>query len=216
MVHQLNKIGEGALGAPASSAVRHVAEKNGVTQIVWPNNQTNIKASGPTPSEQAAPDYAVAFRNAPVAMAIATLGGNLLDCNEQFCQVTNLSKLQVKSQTIFTLIDQDELTNAFDRISQWIYSMTTGATAQAATPSRNPIVLKSIIVPDESSANLQVCLSPIKETAALRYLCVTLTGRPPVMMREMNLASNANGMAPTLQEEKSTKATHNTSFYAIG
>lgn len=204
LAYQIKQIDEGALGASASGAVRQVAAKNGATEIVWPNSsalQSNPNRPTDTNTLPKTPDYAVAFRNSPVAMAVATLGGTFLDCNDQFCKLTERNKTQVKTQTIFTLIDQEELTNAFDRISHWIYSMTD---ATKASPARNPILLMSSVLDPKVKEKLSVCLTPIRENQILRYLCVTLTASPP--------AEQPQDQPSMLQKT----CQPSTGFYAVG
>jgi hypothetical protein len=253
LVHQLTQIGEGALGVQASNLVRQVAERNGVTDIVWPNDpdpdqvplppQHNV-SNYPIPQQSSfsntsnTPDYAVAFRNAPVAMAIATLGGTLIDCNDRFTQVTTLTKTQLPSHTIFTLIDQEELTDAFHRISQWIFSMQTTNTTTNTNPT-NPILLKSIVadtntIDEDDDPRLQVCLSPIQETNtphnhtnSLRYLCVTLVPRSlastlePLFFTDDDVGEDVDesetdySLQPNDKNKNQDPTIHST-YYAVG
>lgn len=220
LVHQVQKIGEGALGNVASNAVRHVAAKNGVSEIVWPNGRNKENQNKPPMAKaKAVPDYAGAFWKAPVAMAIATLGGSFVDCNDQFCKLTSLDRQQVTSQTIFTLIDQEELTNAFDRISQWLFSMNSSVGGTVANTVQKPIRLKSILK-DTNNCNLQVSLTPVKEKGALRYLCVTLAARPSFTQQANQLQQVATNQtlpvdATAAAPQQKTNPTHNT-FYAVG
>ena len=48
------------------------------------------------------------------------MGGAILDCNHLFTQLSNYSKQEVCSMTIFNLTSHDDLQSAFDLISQMI------------------------------------------------------------------------------------------------
>jgi PAS domain len=214
LVQQVQQIGQGVLGESAAATIRHVAEKNHVTEIVWPNGAGLSHLQNPplTSPPEILPDYASAFRNSPVAMAIATLGGSLMDCNAQFCETTQMTKEQVSAQTIFTLVDKEELGNAFDKISQWLFATGDYTNPNGAAPMHKPIVLKSIIQ-DAGKNHMQVCLTPVKENRMLRYLCVTLTATPPIVAAR---TACSDGSRIPLPVSTKTQDSTTTSFFAVG
>lgn len=48
------------------------------------------------------------------------MGGTFIDCNQLFTQLTEYSKQDLSSMTIFNLTDRQDLQKAFDQISQLI------------------------------------------------------------------------------------------------
>merc|ERR1711976_368183 len=65
-------------------------------------------------------DYKFIFNNSSVGMAIASMGGAYVDCNDNFCKLSGYSKQEVCSMTIFNMTSRNDLQHAFDRISQMI------------------------------------------------------------------------------------------------
>lgn len=62
------------------------------------------------------------------------MGGAFIDCNSLFCQLSNYSKQEVCSMTIFNLTSRQDLQHAFDLISQMISPPTEGAANQKPAP----------------------------------------------------------------------------------
>jgi hypothetical protein len=54
------------------------------------------------------------------------MGGAFIDCNQVFCNLSNFSKQEVCSMTIFNLTSRQDLQHAFDLISQMISPSTEG------------------------------------------------------------------------------------------
>lgn len=50
------------------------------------------------------------------------MGGALIDCNQLFCQLSNYTKQEICSMTIFNITSRQDLENAFELISQMISS----------------------------------------------------------------------------------------------
>ena len=210
LVHQMQRMGTGAMGLPAVQAAKHAAAKHGVTHIVWadaeggavvPQSQPQPKPVVVVPEDSsdnddedpwttAAPsNFSAIFQNCPVAMAIATLGGTFVDCNERFCQALNERRETlltsgascVPAKTIFNLTAKEDLQHAFAQINDWLTPPAAAAAAAASTTSSllTPIVLRtaaSITTTDMDSNNLRLCLTPIQrpQDKTLRFLCVTL------------------------------------------
>ena len=54
------------------------------------------------------------------------MGGAFIDCNRLFCQLSNYTKQEVCSMTIFNLTARQDLQHAFDLISQMLSAPTDG------------------------------------------------------------------------------------------
>jgi PAS domain-containing protein len=143
LVQQVQRIGSGAIGPQAAQAVRHVAAQNGVwslgnfggvppksamTTIYHPNGgapqadetQSNGSSNGPLSNKVEEADYRHVFNSCTIGMAIASMGGAFIDCNKFFCQISNYTKQEICSQTIFNLTARQDLQSAFDLISQML------------------------------------------------------------------------------------------------
>jgi hypothetical protein len=73
-------------------------------------------------------DYRFVFNSCAVGMAIASMGGAFIDCNQLFCQLSQYSKQEVCSMTIFNLTSRQDLQVAFDLISKMISPPPDGGT----------------------------------------------------------------------------------------
>jgi PAS domain S-box-containing protein len=139
LVQQVQRIGSGALGQQAAQAVRHVAAQNGVWSLgnfggVPPKSAMmyhqpsasegpvadEIQSGGSLSSTIEEADYRHVFNSATIGMAIASMGGAFIDCNKFFCQVSNYTKQEICSQTVFNLTARQDLQSAFDLISQML------------------------------------------------------------------------------------------------
>ena len=143
LVQQVQRIGSGAIGPQAAQAVRHVAAQNGVwslgnfggvppksamSTIYHPNGgaphadetQSNGSSNGPLSNKVEEADYRHVFNSCTIGMAIASMGGAFIDCNKFFCQISNFTKQEICSQTIFNLTARQDLQSAFDLISQML------------------------------------------------------------------------------------------------
>lgn len=65
-------------------------------------------------------DYRHIFNSCTIGMAIASMGGAFIDCNKFFCQISNYTKQQICSMTVFNLTAREDLQSAFDLISQML------------------------------------------------------------------------------------------------
>mmetsp|Transcript_27717 Transcript_27717/g.65110 ORF Transcript_27717/g.65110 Transcript_27717/m.65110 type:complete len:563 (-) Transcript_27717:2245-3933(-) len=141
LVQQVQRIGSGTLGQEAAQAVRHVAAKNGVWSLgnfggVPPRSAMMYhQPTGGPPAEdndQAVgnggslsnvieeSDYRHVFNSCTIGMAIASMGGAFIDCNKFFCQISNYTKQEICSLTVFNLTARQDLQAAFDLISQML------------------------------------------------------------------------------------------------
>lgn len=180
-------IGGGAHGAQAAQAVRHVAAQNGVWSLgnfggMPPKSAlmqpSSTKSGGEAIQEAAAPsdpnkvntsDYRFIFNSCGVGMAIASMGGAFIDCNQLFCQLSNYTKQEVCSLTIFNLTARQDLQHAFDLISQLI-----------SPPMEGP-VNKAISVRGsfKTRNDLGLCVNIVKgEDGIAKCFCVTIIKNP--------------------------------------
>lgn len=185
-------IGNGAHGAQAARAIRHVAAQNGVWSLgnfggVPPNSALSLynpptkesdtpedqTSANPTthPTKIETSDYKVVFNSCGVGIAIASLGGAFIDCNHLFAQLSNYSKQEICSLTIFNLTARQDLQHAFDLISQMI-----SPPIEARNQEPKPIVLRGSM---KSRTDLGLCISLVRgEDGIARCFCVTLIKNP--------------------------------------
>mmetsp|Transcript_7252 Transcript_7252/g.15181 ORF Transcript_7252/g.15181 Transcript_7252/m.15181 type:complete len:933 (-) Transcript_7252:393-3191(-) len=112
-------------------------------------------------------DYKYVFNNSSVGMAIASMGGAFVDCNEIFCQLSGYTREEVCSMTIFNMTSRDDLQHAFELISQMI-------TPQADNNQEKPnsIVLRGAM---NKRDDLGLSISLIKgEHGIVKCFCITL------------------------------------------
>ena len=217
LVHQMQHMGTGALGWPAVQAAKHAAAKHGVTHIVWAGTPPPVVEQDSRSDDDDDEDpltttspsnFSAIFQNCPVAMAIATLGGTIVDCNERFCQAlceqretlltgTPMVKSRVPAKTIFNLTAKEDLQNAFAQISDWL---TPPADQEASSPLP-PIVLRTAASTTNNGAvdrNLRLCLTPIQrpQDKTLRFLCVTLVNDNSASCPTTTAAASAATLQP--------------------
>jgi len=201
LVQQIQMIGGGALGQPAANAVRHVAAQNGVWSLgnfggVPPKSammyhqqpsMSSVQSDGGAamqqqqqaardgsvlPNKIEEPDYRYVFNSCTVGMAIASMGGAFIDCNNLFCQLSNYTKQEVCSMTIFNLTARQDLQHAFDLISQ----MLSAPADTSSTPPSSTCVLRGAL---KHRTDLGLSVTLIKgEDAVAKCFCVTLVVNP--------------------------------------
>jgi hypothetical protein len=100
------------------------------------------------------------------------MGGAFIDCNKLFSQLSNLTKQEVCSMTIFNLTARQDLQQAFDLISQMLSAPSESSAANATTSC----VLRGSLQ-NRSDLGLNVAL--IKgEDGVAKCFCVTLVMNP--------------------------------------
>lgn len=195
LVQQMQMIGGGALGQQASTAIRHVAAQNGVWSLgnfggVPPNSaMTFYQGTEESTTPDAVQcestdvlltasmkdhDYRFVFNSSPVGMAVASMGGALIDCNKLFCQLSNYSKQEVCSMTIFNFTSRQDLHHAFDLISKMISPPSDAS--ETATQKPKPCVLRGAMK-DRDDLGLSVALIRGDDGIA-KCFCVTLVKNP--------------------------------------
>jgi hypothetical protein len=138
LLQQVRSIDQGALGTSAAHVIRQLAIKNGLAQfaptIAPATSADTIPSSTSSSTANCNPHhglevvtamesqdhYRTAFDHAPVGMAIASLGGSFVDCNQVFCQWSGYTKAQVLGKTIFTMTARQDLHYAFAQLSAWL------------------------------------------------------------------------------------------------
>ena len=112
-------------------AVNHWEEKleenqQLIQQGVLPNPQVMVNPLAQQQQQQqpqngiSLDDYKFIFNESSVGMAIASLGGAFVDCNPIFSQLSEYTKEEICTMTIFNITNRQDLQNAFDLISQMI------------------------------------------------------------------------------------------------
>lgn len=186
-------IGGGAHGPEAAQAIRHVAAQNGVWSLgnfggvppksamtYYPEEKSDNVGSDSIkppldPTQQTKiedHEYRSVFNNCAVGMAVASMGGAFIDCNQLFCQLSNYTKQEVCSLTIFNLTARQDLQHAFDLISQLISPPIDSQNSG----SQQPIVLRGAM---NNRNDLGLGVALVKDEAGIaKFFCVTLIKNP--------------------------------------
>lgn len=98
------------------------------------------------------------------------MGGALIDCNHLFCQLSNYTKQEICSMTIFNITSRQDLEHAFDLISQMISSPFDG------NQRPKPCVLRGSMK-DRDDLGLSINLIRGSDGIA-KCFCVTLIKNP--------------------------------------
>ncbi|KAL7578423.1 hypothetical protein ACA910_012818 [Epithemia clementina (nom. ined.)] len=195
LIQQMQMIGNGAHGAQAARAVRHVAAQNGVWSLgnfggVPPSSAlsfsqppTTESSSAAAPEEQTSStptthpnkieghEYKFVFNSCGVGIAIASLGGAFMDCNQLFCHLSNYNKQEVCGLTIFNLTARQDLQHAFDLISQMI-----STPIESRNHEPKPIVLRGSM---KNRSDIGLCISLVRgEDGIARCFSVILIKNP--------------------------------------
>lgn len=183
-------IGSGANGPHAAKAVRHAAAQNGVWSLgnfggIPPKSaMTFYQPSGDKddtndeadvalkPSSISSSEYRYVFNSCGVGMAIASMGGAFIDCNHLFTQLSNYTKQELCSMTIFNLTAREDLQDAFDLMSQMISPPMNAKSSDF----QKPIVLRGAM---KERNDLGISVSLIRgEDRVTKCFCVTLIKNP--------------------------------------
>jgi hypothetical protein len=104
--------------------------------------------------------------------AIASMGGAFIDCNRLFSQLSNYSKQEVCSMTVFNLTAREDLQHAFDLISQ----MLSAPTDASGKSNMSQCVLRGSM---KTRTDLGLSVSLIKgEDSVAKCFCITLVANP--------------------------------------
>lgn len=132
-------------------------------QIAQPGNPVELNSISPN-------DYKFVFNNSSLGMAIASMGGAFVDCNSIFCQLSEYTREEVLSMTIFNMTAHTDLQHAFDLISQMITPPSTDESQQQN--KTNTIVLRGAM---KNRSDLGLSVSLIKgDLGIAKCFCITL------------------------------------------
>lgn len=106
-------------GMDAQATQQLQIQQGGQGQMMNPSGKQQ-EQSQQQPNTVSPSDYKFIFDNSSVGMAIASLGGAFIDCNSIFSQLSEYSKEEICSMTIFNVTSRQDLQHAFDLISQMI------------------------------------------------------------------------------------------------
>jgi hypothetical protein len=191
----MQTIGSGAHGEQAAAAVRHFAAQNGVWTLgnfggVPPKSAMTFAEPPATVSQDAtdqpqrssavsqpgkvdSSEYRFIFNSCGAGMAISSMGGAFIDCNQLFCQLSNYSKQEVCSLTLFNLTARQDLQQAFDQISRMI---SPPMDADQSEQQVKPIILRGCM---KNRDDLGMSVSLVKgEDGIAKCFCVTLVKNP--------------------------------------
>jgi hypothetical protein len=191
LVQQLQLIGGGAQGPQAAAAVRHFAAQNGVWTLgnfggippksamtfTDPTVSPDAQVSSSDPLQQTKLDpseYRFIFNSCGAGIAIASMGGAFIDCNQLFCQLSNYTKQEVCGLTLFNLTARQDLQKAFDQISKLISPPMEVESSENQTSK--PIVLRGAMK-HRDDFGMSVALVKGDDGIA-KCFCVTLVTNP--------------------------------------
>jgi hypothetical protein len=232
-------IGGGALGQPAANAVRHVAAQNGVWSLgnfggVPPKSAMMYYQGGvanAVPSETGEltssdgssqndlnlmssnkiepHEYRYVFNSCAVGMAVASMGGAFIDCNKLFCDLSEYTKQEICSMTIFNLTARQDLQNAFDLISQ----MLSSPPDPNGDDKKNSCTLRGAL---KNRTDLGLNISLIKgDDGVAKFFCVTLVNKP-LGSSKPALASIAQTIAQGNAQQTKEEDVDSTPTYTAG
>jgi PAS domain-containing protein len=190
-------------GVPPKSAIIPLCPQSSGEQTMQQGAAANSQASSSSscaggvaaadamhPTKIDASEYRSVFNSCGVAMAIASMGGAFIDCNQLFCHISNYTKQEVCALTIFNLTERQDLQHAFDLICKIISppmsSISLGVDDNGDINSNdqdadNSNVVKNIVLrgamKDRSGVGL--CVSLVKgQDGVAKCFCVTLIRNP--------------------------------------
>ena len=177
LIHEVQRIGNGAIGPHSAVAIRHVANQNGVSSVANFEEMPALLKSNPQTKSSNPNDfmldnltdtqYRCVFNSISVGMAIATMGGSFIDCNSAFTKLSSYTKQELKATTIFNLTSREDLQGAFDMMSQLITPSNFDGNV-----NRPPVILRSSI---KHRNDIGMSVSLIRgDDGVARYFNVTL------------------------------------------
>lgn len=119
-------------------------------------------------------DYRCIFNSSGVGMAIASMGGAFMDCNSLFARLSNYSKQELCTLTIFNLTARNDLQRSFDLISHMISPPLDGSDGDQPPPRE--IVLRGSM---KYRNDLGMSISLVKgDNGIAKCFVVTLVKNP--------------------------------------
>lgn len=194
---QIDAFAKGSLGPQTAQALYWAAKNNGLEETAAIAQQTlavsSLQQQQPQARAASPPcfdpltvvqeqDYHKVWDTCPVGIAIATMGGTFLDCNQVFKRLLECSKDQLRAISIFHLLkaktgqeeggenSKSNLQMAFEQISRLLEGIQN-----PNADSAGPIVLPGSI---QGHEHLSIAVSLIKccepDGSDAHQLCVTL------------------------------------------
>uniref|UniRef100_A0A7S1Y931 BHLH domain-containing protein n=1 Tax=Grammatophora oceanica TaxID=210454 RepID=A0A7S1Y931_9STRA len=124
--------------------------------------------------------YRLVFNVSSMPMAIASLGGDFIACNEQFCKFAKRTEEEIRSITVFNLTRKQDLKQAFDTMSKIVSNAAMLAGIESfGNPTQEECYLRTAI---DDSDNLNLLVSLVKdEDNAAKCFSVTLVEVAPAV-----------------------------------
>lgn len=151
-------------------------------------------------------DYRFVFNSCVIGMAIASMGGAFIDCNQLFIQLSEYTKQEICGLTIFNLTAKDDLQNAFDLISQMISppadnnEFAPACVLRGNMKTRSDLGLNITLIKDEEGIAKCFCVtlvrspsSPFDDSKPIQATADLI--RPPAV-QELNSAKQSNMSSP--------------------
>lgn len=194
LIQQMQMIGGGAIGPQAANAIRHVAAQNGVWSLgkfggVPPRTAVDQQQQQNQEQEQQGGnqniflksiddhDYRYIFNSCSIPMAIASMGGAFIDCNQVFTELSQYGKQELCSLTIFNLTARSDLQHAFDLVSQMISPAAVSNDGSNAQPPVSPSCVLRGNMKQRNDLGLNITLIRDDEGIA-KCFCVSLIQNP--------------------------------------
>ena len=125
---QVHAIAQGSMGPEASRALFYSARKQGLeldpslappgAAVTFSQQQQQVAPTKTVSEPEYDPltkveekDYPTVWNQCPAAMAMATLGGTFVDCNQVFCKLLHCTKPELRQLSIFHLLNNNTMDN---------------------------------------------------------------------------------------------------------
>ena len=150
--------------------------------------------------------------------AIASMGGAFIDCNRLFCQLSNYTKQEVCSMTIFNLTARQDLQHAFDLISQMLSAPpdpsgsnpSTACVLRGSLKNRNDLGLQVALIKGDDGVAKCFCVSLVLNPSSPFD-----TGRPVLATVEY-LQPNTQGVDMQTAKQAESGALDSAPAYTTG
>jgi PAS domain S-box-containing protein len=97
-------------------------------------------------------DYQLVFDSCGVGMAVTSMSGMFVDCNQLFCHISGYSKKEMCTMTLFSLTAKKDLERAFDEVSTLILSSADETAAKRSIIS--PITIQGSMKTEKNTQRL--------------------------------------------------------------
>jgi PAS domain S-box-containing protein len=119
-------------------------------------------------------DYQMVFDSCGVGMAVTSMSGTFVDCNQLFCHLSGYSKKELCSLTLFSLTAKKDLERAFGEVTKLILKSAEESSLNRS--SINPITVQGSM---KTEKNLLLNISLVRDSQNTpKGLCITLVNYP--------------------------------------